>query len=221
MSSVVVSAYDRCFLFVQRDPLTGVSNLLHQESSCNTRYVELPLTLPVGVDNIVLECDLLDAQDGGVSFLHIVDMINYGTERMPDSFAKRRLRITKWLASHHDSACASSELRVLLPELYPAQDIQRLYEMVIPNSYGIAKGFRFVNDTMTKLKQYGCRRGTMVRTHIPDVYRVEGLPGNDIAYIGGAAVARDLISRFGCANRIELTFQWDAIRQKWAPKLVN
>ncbi len=228
MALLVATGYENCVLWIDRDRLTGVSCVLHQESICDTRHVELGLTLPEGIDQVVISCDLIEAQDGGVAFLHVNDLMRYGQQTLPDKFAYRRSALEQYIGKHYDFKSPSSELRVTVPTLYDARDIVRLYELVLPNFYGFVKGFRFVNDKLMKIKQYGSRNCTLVKTSLPDVYRVEAvsgkLPGNKIAYIGSASMAQAAIRLFdetpspNEASR-EITCEWMEVRQKWRPIL--
>lgn len=222
MNKVVGTSYENCILWIQRDALTHVVTILHQESNCSTRHVELPLVLPANVNEMVLACDLIDAQDGGVAFLHVYDLMARDSEQLPHSFAERRKMLETYIEECYDHASPSSELRVIVPTLYDAQDIIMLYELVLPNSYGLLKGFRFVDNKVIRIKSYGRRSCKLHKTHLPDVYRVCGpgdvLPGNDIAYIGSADEAAK-IARLFVDDVISIDCQWLDVRQKWTPIL--
>lgn len=222
--AVVGSAYERCVLWIQREKLTGISCIIHQESLCSTRYVELPMSLPLGIDRIVCEGDLIEAADGGIPFLHLNDLVEYGDERIPNTWRVRRETLERLMRECYDDMCASTELRVLLPVLYSPDNMTRLYELVVPNFYGLIKGFRFLDDKVTPIPRYGRRAGTLVRTSLPDVYRVHGragkmLPGNNVAFVEDAQSAAHILSMIADMPSLDMELEWCPVRQKWRPWL--
>lgn len=230
MFYLVPSAYEKCLLWITRTSVS-VGCVLHQESTCNTRHVELPFTLPKDVSCIILECDLIEARDGGVAFLHLNDILEYqeSTKKAepisePSScwYMRRREMLQEYYLRNFTQDSASSEFRVLLPKLYPAQDITLLYNLVLPNSYGLIRGFRLMDNKRSIVKRYDVRKCTLHKSHLPDVYTVQSsplqIPGNNIAYIANAGEAAKVAKLFdSTSTSVDVDCEYLPMRQKWSP----
>jgi hypothetical protein len=199
------------------------------EQSLDTMYVQLSFTENVFTEESSLfRCDYLEARDGGLPFLTVLDVVQIGKRSFADvplgvkqEFIEQMLKDPKFF----DVNSPINEFRLRSPILFDANLIEEVTTFIMPSFYGIAFGTAFIADTPLKQRRSMKENEFIIRkTRKPEVYELylDGLqpvPGNNIAYVPTIELSKKLKAFFSNRNSASVTCRFQEDRQKWIPEL--
>jgi hypothetical protein len=234
--TVIPTNHDTCLLFCRRENGVPVA-LLHRDDGCVTYYTQIAFASTAfdASPEYVFACDLLDARDGGSSFLQIYDLVSPLDARQRTSFAARRAFIEELFREENrekkfcDLHSLNNEYRLVIPRLFFVDEpsaISALFDIVLPNYYGLARGLRFMDNEPRVLPRYEDATWTVQWTGLPDVYRIlpfdgKSVPGNRILYLKTLDDSKKMKRLFrdegARLQEAPVKCRWIVERQKWAP----
>ncbi len=198
------------------------------EHTLDTVYVQLAFTSKIYTEQESLfRCDYLDARDGGLPFLTIVDVLKIGGSSFDNISQPVRFEFVKQILEDpdfFDVNSSTNEFRLKSPILYEAAALHEVFKYVLPSFYGVALGTAFITDGRTIRRKLGDNEFIIRKTQKPEVYElyldgVQPVPGNNIAYVPTLALSRKLklVLQHRNSGKIRCVFQEE--RQKWMPVL--
>ena len=208
-------------------------------------YIQLIFTS--NLQNSVFKCELLVATDGGLPYLIVNDILNWGNGELPSVYTER-FNLIKYLLNdleYFDVNNVNNEYRVRWPTLFTIDEIVDVFDYVIPNYYGVVYGVLFTQDldqdkqreivgcqqidemkTEVKLNIVAENKFTIKKTHQSDIYEIyedtKGtvpIQGNNIAYIPTLELSRKLTRIMANTILLETKCIFNEMRQKWIPSL--
>lgn len=201
---------------------------LYMEHSLDTVYVQLSFSnLVFTEEESLFRCDYMEARDGGLPFLTILDVLKLGTRTFDDVPRGVRLELVKQIIEDpefFDIDSPTNEFRVRSPLLFEVSRIHEVVTYILPSFYGVALGTAFIADGSPKRKKVADNEFIIRKTQKPEVYElyldgVQPVPGNNIAYVPTMALSKKLKEFLQHRNSARLTCVFQEERQKWMPLL--
>lgn len=226
------SAFTPCVLRCFSD--SGHSTCtLYMEHTCDTMYVQLAFTKNVFKNGeSIFRCEYMEAKDGGLPFLIIVDCLQIrGNSDIPRTACYNvRLEFIRLFLEdlkYFDISSMSNEFRVRFPTFFSINEIQDVFSYIIPNFYGVVHGVSFTNDSSSSLNNFlkiEKNQFLIRKTRYSDVYElfldgVEKVPGNNIAYIPTITLSKKVSKFLENKNSAKINCEFCETRQKWIPML--
>lgn len=199
---------------------------LYMEHTFDTVYVQLAFTDKICKENETLfRCDYMEAKDGGLPFLIVLDIIKSGHRTYTDQKYGVRLELCRQLLEDlefFDMNSFSNEFRVRSPLLFHILQIDEVFTYIIPNMYGVARGVAFTKDGFREPVKSEDNSFLIKRTKLPEVFELylDGLTpvsGNNIAYIPSIEVSKKLKHMMNNRNSMRIQCEFHEKRQKWVP----
>ena len=226
-SLIYPSAHNPCILRCVHDNGHPMCTL-YLEHSLDTQYVQLAFTDKIYTEEETLfRCDYVEARDGGLPFLTIVDVMKVGSENLTDVKPLVRLELVKLLLNDKqffDVDSPTNEFRVRAPTIFDVAEITDVFTSILPSFYGVVNGIAFVKDKFPSPRKNDEDHFIIRKTRKSEVYElylngVQPAPGNNIAYVPTMDLSRKLKAFLQHRNsaKIRCVFQED--RQKWVPVL--
>lgn len=222
-------SFNFCILrcFVQNGNNTSVIYTKNNKKFDSVQYVQLSFDSKIFENNYIFKCDLLEAKDGGLPFLHIIEVIQ-GIEKDVN------IILDKYFI---DSI--NNDIRVKKCILFPLSSINYVYQYILPNFYGICNGVAFMNDsintndsidsTVTLLKNMKTLKTEefiVKKGNLPEIYEIskyKKYPNTtskndiEILYIPTICIAKKIYSLIKKSNEIIISCSFDMDRQRWIP----
>jgi hypothetical protein len=231
MSKIYPSSFNTCILSCNTQ-YNQSQNLLYFINSFDTLYIQLGFTDKMyDQGETSIYCDFIQARDGGFPFLILKDIILYKGESLKVN-RLARMDILKEILNDPTLINLDetlNEFRLKTPLLFDCNEINDVFDNIIPNFYGITLGVEFLNDSLqvknnnnTSFKK---NQFIMRKTSYTDVYEffingIEKIQGNNIAYIPNIILSNKLSILFKKKNSIKIECEYNKERQKWTP-IVN
>ncbi len=204
------------------------SATLYMEHTLDTEYVQLAFTDKVfTTEESLFRCDYLEAKDGGLPFLTVIDVIKIGSVSYDTIAQPIRFELVKQIledTDFFDMNSPTNEFRLRTPILFDASDVHEVFNYILPSFYGVALGTAFIADGRTQRRKVVDNEYIIRKTQKPEVYElyidgVQPVAGNNIAYVPTMELSKKLKSFLQNRNsaRVPCAFQED--RQKWMPVL--
>lgn len=226
-SHVYLSAFNPCILrciHANGHPTAT----LYMEHTLDTVYVQLAFTSKIFTEHESLfRCDYMEARDGGLPFLIIVDVLKIGVDSFETIAQPVRFEFIKQILDDpdfFDMSSSTNEFRLRSPILFEAAAIHEVFTYILPSFYGIALGTAFITDGRTARKKIADNEFILRKTQKPEVYElyidgVQPVPGNNIAYVPTMALSKKLREFLQHRNSAKVTCIFQEERQKWMPVL--
>lgn len=211
------------------------SATLYMEHTLDTLYIQLAFTEKVFTERESLfRCDYMEARDGGLPFLTIVDVLKIGERHLKDTVSQPvRFELVKQILSDPDFFDVHSsvnEFRLRSPELFHVSDIHEVTTFFMPSFYGMALGTAFITDrvgSQRKVVDIGKNTDSefiIRKTQKPEVYElyidgVQPVAGNNIAYIPTIDLSKKVKAFLQHRNSARIPCVFHEGRQKWMPVL--
>jgi hypothetical protein len=222
------TAFNPCILRCSTDESGGKISTLFQEHTFDTMYVQLAFTDKIFGQGSTFRCDFMEARDGGLPFLLILDVLNIGSNDLLLYPYTMRLELLRQIisdTSFFDIRSLENEFRVRVPPLFNIDRVQELIDIIIPNFYGIAHGVAFTKDSFRGQLKNEKNVYIMRKTRFPEIYElfsdgIVPIPGNNVAYVPTLELSRKLKTLFSNRNSVKVPCVFHADRQKWVPQLL-
>lgn len=232
MSKIYPSSFNTCILSCNTQ-YNQSQNLLYFINSFETLYIQLGFTEKMyDQGETRIYCDFIQARDGGFPFLVLKDITVYKGESLKmDRLA--RMNILNEILNDPtliDLDETLNEFRLKTPLLFDCDEINNVFDNIIPNLYGITLGVEFLNDSLHSSDSSNVNQGKstfiMRKTIYTDVYEfftngIEKIQGNNIAYIPNITLSNKLSLLFKKKNSIKIECEYNKERQKWTPIVKN
>lgn len=199
---------------------------LFMQHSRDTKYVEVGFSESFFENgDVVFQCDLMEARDGGNPYLFVHDVVRYGNKVLPTAHEARLAMIDDMLHRH---VTFPSEFRLNIPDLFDLDRLKDVFDFVLPNYRAVALGVGFSSDfvpnpnpqTISELEE---QEFVIQKTDLPEVYElyigIHAVPGNNIAYIPTLTVAKYVRSILGHRMSARMVFKYNVEREKWTPEV--
>jgi len=199
---------------------------LYMEHTFDTIYVQLAFTENMyKEDETLFHCDYMEAKDGGLPFLIVLDIIKSGSKDFKSFNYNIRLELAKSILEDpffFDINSYANEYRVRLPLLFNLNQINEVFTHIIPNMYGVAHGVAFTKDGFREQVKTNDNNFLIRKTKLPEVYElyIDGMtpvPGNNIAYIPSLELSKRLRDLLSTRNSTRIRCIMHEKRQKWIP----
>ncbi len=201
---------------------------LYMEHTLDTVYVQLAFTEKIFTpEESLFRCDYLEARDGGLPFLTMIDVIKIGTVSYQSVVQATRFELLKQIlddADFFDMNSPTNEFRLRSPMLFDAADIHEVFDYILPSFYGIALGTAFIADGRPQRRKVADNEYIIRKTQKPEVYElyidgVQPVAGNNIAYIPTMELSKKLKTFLQSRNSARVSCAFHEERQKWMPIL--
>ncbi len=240
---VYPSAFNPCILRCARDSESGggsrqgdnVSVTLYMEHTFETLFVQLAFSdeFFANEENI-FKCDLMEARDGGLPFLQVVDVLRLGAQTFSDvPYEKRHDILCETLQNpeYFDISSPSNEYRVRFPVFFSLAEVPSICQYELPNFYGVVLGFALTANYQERpcterVGTFEDQNFVIQKTKLPGVYELfqpgAHFPviGNNVAYIPNIQLAKQLRAHLNNRSSDLVKCTYDHTRQKWTPVLL-
>ena len=224
---IYLSAFNPCVLrciHVNGHPTAT----LYMEHTLDTAYVQLAFTDKIfTAEESLFRCDYLEARDGGLPFLSMLDILKIGTVSYESISQATRFELLKQIlddTDFFDMHSPTNEFRLRMPTLFYASEIHEVFDYILPSFYGVALGTAFIKDGQPQRRKVADNEFIIRKTQKPEVYElyidgVQPVAGNNIAYVPTMELSRKLKTFLQQRNSARIPCVFQEERQKWMPVL--
>lgn len=230
------SSFNNCILSCNKN-YNQSQNILYFVNSCDTLYVQLGFTEKMyNQGETQFYCDHMQAREGGFPFIVFKDILKYKNESLSNKSRIERFELLKSIL--HDTTLLDTnvtlnEYKLNIIPLFEYNQINQVFDNIIPNMYGITFGVEFFSDdtfnaisnclsNSLSQSQSKTQQFIMRKTVYPDVYElykdgIEKIDGNNIAFIPNMELSNKLSKLLSKKNSIKIECIFNTERQKWTP----
>lgn len=201
---------------------------LFTHSTCDTTTVQIHVEQKAFDEGgLVLNVEVQECKDGGRPYLVIADVIKAPNLNPSATVQERRYYIQQQLKNYIGVSATSNEYRITTPNYLDIQEVDLIFNVILPNHYTLVSGCAFADETShVNVNQTTSTSETqqmvLVKTRFPDVYEVtlDGstrVTGNHIAFIPSKTVSLTLAQFFTKHTSGKFKCSFNTQRQKWTP----